>query len=57
MSLRERIDLDKNPMGGIDHKVSQTEISYGKKQCHYCSKIGHVISPCPNFRGKLQTKT
>ena len=57
MSSRERIDIDKSPIQGIDHKASQTEISYEKNQCHCCSKIGHVILPCPNSCGKLQTKT
>ena len=57
MSSKERIDIDKSPTRGIEHKASQTNIAYEKNQCHYCSKIGHVTSPCPNFRGKLQTKT
>ena len=53
MSSKERIDIDKS----LEHKASQTNISYGKSQCHYCSKIEHVRSPCPNFRGKSQAKT
>ena len=57
MSSRERIDIDKSPTRGIDHKASQTELSYGKNQCHYCSKLGHVILLCPNSHGKLKTKT
>ena len=57
MSSKERIDIDKSPTRGIEHKASQTNISYRKNQCYYCSKIGHVSSPCPNFHGKLQTKT
>ena len=57
MSLKERIDIDKSPTRGIEHKASQTNISYRKNQCHYCSKIGHVILLCPNFCGKLQTRT
>ena len=57
MSSKERIDIDESPTRGIEHKASQTNISYGKSQCHYYSKIGHVGSPCPNFCRKLQTKT
>ena len=57
MSSRVRIDIDKIPTQCIDHKASQIELSYGKNKCHYCSKLGHVILPCPNSRGKLQTKT
>ena len=57
MSSKERIDIDESLTRGLEHKASQTNISYGKSQCHYCSKIGHVVSPCPNFRGKSQTKT
>ena len=34
MSLKERIDIDESPTGGIEHKASQTNISYGKSQCH-----------------------
>ena len=57
MSSKERIDIDESPTRGLEQKASQTNISYGKSQCHYYSKIGHVDSPCPNFRGKTQTKT
>ena len=57
MSSKERMDIDESLTRGLEHKASQTNISYGKGQCHYCSKVGHVGSPCPNFRGKLQTKT
>ena len=57
MSSKERIDIDESPTRGIEHKASQTNISYRKNQCNYCSKIRHVTSPCPNFHGKLQTKT
>ena len=57
MSLEERINIDESLTQGLKHKASQTNISYGKSQCHYCSKIGNVGSPCPNFCGKSQTKT
>ena len=57
MSSRVRIDIDKIPTQCIDHKASQIKLSYGKNKCHYCSKLGHVILPCLNFHGKLQTKT
>ena len=57
MSSKERIDIDESSTRGLEHKASQTNISYGKSQCHYCSKIGHVGSPCPNFCGKSQMKT
>ena len=57
MSLRVRKDTDKILTQCIDHKASQTELSYGKNQCHYCFKLGHVILPCLNSHGKLQTKT
>ena len=57
MSSRVKIDTDKIPTRRIDHKASQTKLSYEKNKCYYCSKLGHVILPCPNFRGKLQTKT
>ena len=30
MSSKDRIDIDKSPTRGIDHKASQTELSYGK---------------------------
>ena len=57
MSLRMRIVTDKIPIRHIDHKASQNELSYGKNKCYYCSKLRHVFPPCPNSRGKLQTKT
>ena len=57
MSSKKRINIDESLTRGLEHKASQTNILYGKSQCHYCSKIGHVGSPCPNFHGKLQTKT
>ena len=57
MSSKVRIDTNKIPTRCIDHKANQIQLSYEKNQCHYCSKLGHVILPCPNSRGKLQTKT
>ena len=57
MSSRVRIVTEKILTQRTNDKASKTELPYGKNKCYYCSKLGHVIPRCPNFRRKLQTKT